>query len=651
MAQMALPAAPSYQRTSYSRLLGCDFSVDQSLVDRRHSPDCLNMISDNGDNPIKRKGWEIVKSHTSGTIENIWNFESTYNFIVYTCTVGTAATLHCIKEDGTEYTLKLGGVTVNTGKLGAFYTAASVNQWGLYVLDKTKMHRIYYTGSTIAYEEVTPYVPTVLISRTPTGGGVTYENINLLTRARKEEFLNTANNRTFVVSSSVDTAKPYSLYYRNSSGGWSVDSGATVSGATFTASSVYSPVAPSQDNIRIEYYASSTDKSSTILKCTMTAHYSLTVPDQIFVSGNPSYPRYAYYSALGDVTYFPDLNYLNIGGKSTIMGFLNLGEYLAIVKSGSYDDSTVFLVSPTSYTSSTVSDIDGSTRTTQERTFSVKRSIAGIGAISKYAFGVLNDEPLFLSDTGVYGITSSDTTTNKIVRNRSFLLDQKLLKETNLKNAVCAVWDNYYMLVVNSHAYILDGRHKTNNYAGNTSYGYESYYWENIPAICITSYDRELWFGTSDGKVCRFKNSGSGNDYSDGTMIGSTEGGTAITARWSTPYDNDDRSEYFKTLMKKGTMCTVAPYERSSVNVYISIDGYSRTFIGKWNVDIANLFDGVIDFERLSFNTDHAPRDAFFKKKFKKYKRLQIILENDSINEPFGVFEIVKTYIYQRFAK
>ena len=35
---------------------------------------------------------------------------------------------------------------------------------------------------SITHEEVAPYVPTILISRSPTGGGTVYDDVNLLTK-------------------------------------------------------------------------------------------------------------------------------------------------------------------------------------------------------------------------------------------------------------------------------------------------------------------------------------------------------------------------------------------------------------------------------------------------------------------------------------
>ena len=70
---ITVPKAPPTRRISYDNLKGADFSVDQSLVDKRHSPDLLNMISDNGGLPIKRKGWEVVANSPNG-IDNLWTF-------------------------------------------------------------------------------------------------------------------------------------------------------------------------------------------------------------------------------------------------------------------------------------------------------------------------------------------------------------------------------------------------------------------------------------------------------------------------------------------------------------------------------------------------------------------------------------------------
>ena len=659
MAQMTLPAEPAYKRTAYKNLLGADFSADPSLVDSRHSPDLLNMISDNGGNPIKRKGWEVVVDNEGGVVSNIWSFaEEDHRYIVYTLDVTnegtTTSTLKVINEDGTQV---LSQAMNSNGKHVGFYTNISTNQFGFYVMDLTVLHRLYTNSGTLTHEAVTPYVPTIIISREPTGGGgVQYEDVNLLTGRRIEMFRNETNNKNFVLSSAPSWAqdiKP-TAKYRSSDGKWyaaSIDesyhSGATV----VLNASYYPPPVPGEDNIQIEYTpAGYTEKRSRVFRCTVMARYSATAQDQIFVAGHPGRENDVYYCAPNDISYWPDLNYMEIGGETRVMGFANLGEYLAVVKESSSYDSTLFLVYNTSISSKTVSASDGTTTTTQERTFAVKRASTGIGAICNNAFGVLNDEPMFLARTGVHGIISTNLTSEKVVRNRSAYLDHRLLEE-DLPSAVACVWNNYYMLFVGGHVYILDGRHRSNDAAGNTNYKYEAYYWDDVPAKVVTTYEDEIWFGTADGRICRFKNSDTPADYSDGTVMGdATVTGVPIVARWATPNDNDGYSEYYKKMMKKGTMCTIAPFDKSSVNVYIRKDSGPNIYIGSWFVNIGNMFTEV-PFDDLSFDTREGPRDIMFRKKQKKYQRLQIILENNKLNEPFGIYEIVKTYIFQRYAK
>ena len=96
-------------------------------------------------------------------------------------------------------------------------------------------------------------------------------------------------------------------------------------------------------------------------------------------------------------------------------------------------------------------------------------------------------------------------------------------------------------------------------------------------------------------------------------------------------------------------MVTLIPYDRSSVTVYLSKDGDSPVMIGYTPVDVFNW--KVIDFSRFTFNANTASQDVFLKKKVKKYKRLQMIFENNAIYEPFGIINIVKTYTVGNFAK
>lgn len=114
--------------------------------------------------------------------------------------------------------------------------------------------------------------------------------------------------------------------------------------------------------------------------------------------------------------------------------------------------------------------------------------------------------------------------------------------------------------------------------------------------------------------------------------------GNPINARWTTVFDDDGASHYYKNLQKKGTKVSLLPDSSTGVKVYIKKDNNAEVYIGTATV-------------QGSANEITAPTDFYLKKKAKKYKRLQIIAENDGFDENFGIDEIIKCYTIGNYAK
>ena len=338
------------------------------------------------------------------------------------------------------------------------------------------------------------------------------------------------------------------------------------------------------------------------------ANFSNGLANNLFVggSGDMSYQSRIWYSALNNPLYFPDLNYIEVGSNDTaVMGLTKVGDYLGVIKQSKPTDTSVYLVYPTSFEDNT--------------TYAVKQSIAGIGAASKYGFNVLGDETLFLSDQGIMAIDHSEDVQHKI-QLRSFYINKKLLAESNIENAYSFVWQGMYILAINGNAYILDGNQKVSWETQKTNLQYEAYYWENVPAKCFMKYYRNLLF-CDESNVYTF-----GGSYADN--------GIPVTARWSTVLDNDNASQYFKTLQKKGNVVTLlADEDGTSAKVFFKKDAEEK--------ELVKTIDSV---------ESDVPVDIFPKKKMKKYKRLQVVAENDQ-NEFFGVSEIVKSYALGNYSK
>jgi hypothetical protein len=199
------------------------------------------------------------------------------------------------------------------------------------------------------------------------------------------------------------------------------------------------------------------------------------------------------------------------------------------------------------------------------------------------------------------------------------------------------------MVAVNGHCYLLDSKQPATKSRNNSSFVYEGYYWENIPARCFLSIGGALYFGTEDGRVCKLNSDIVGVSQHN-------DDGEAIKAIWSTMSDDDGHSQRMKTMVKKGCAVTIKPMSRSSAKISVRTEkDPAEKMIRQGTMDIFDWSD--IAFDRLTFNSNDAPQDIMLKHKVKKYKRLQFFVMNDELNEGFGVFQITKSYMVLGLAK
>ena len=350
-----------------------------------------------------------------------------------------------------------------------------------------------------------------------------------------------------------------------------------------------------------------------------------------------------YYTDSGDIMSWADDNYLVAGNSSPIVGLSRKETYLVAVTGDSSNHAIFMIKSGTTVITESVTNDSGGTSSVakEQQYFSVRPATSGKGAVAKRSFCTLIDEPLFLGTTGVYAITTNSLNTETVVAQRSSYINPKLTKESGLANAAACVWKDFYIVCVNSHCYVLDSKTVSRDTAGNRCY--ESYYWNNIPAILFLAYGEHLFFGTADGKWCRFNTDVSGDAvYCDnGTWVDRGESmeyvdgtGTPVTARFTTILDDDGKPQYFKTLNKKGDVCTLVQQTASSVNIYYSKDGADKV-----------LFSKVVPQ-----TTSQREIDVYPLKKVKKYRRISFTFENTKM-QPFGLIKFIKAYTIGNYAK
>ena len=625
----------------YNKVRGVDFSTDPALVDRTRAPYALNLISDLAGMPEKRLGWRCI--HDTETGKKVHG-------LYYGDVGGLGGKMMLAHIGDTLYEFVDDNITIVTN------TLPDAPSCGFFMKDETKGYfyilcdgkYLKYDGIAVADVLADAYVPTVLISKNPDGtGGLIYESVNLISDARCESFLGNNSDVTYQLTTApVDSIDKVEV--RNASGEYEeVTTGFTVNttNGTVRFTQPKAPVVAGQDNVKITYTKAVSGYADRILKCTICTKYGYGGSNRVFFTGNPDYKSYDWYSDIYRPEYFPDTAFSVIGDDNTaIMGYLKLGKYLMIVKESNNQDSTIF-------------QRWGGLDEYGKIQFYIEQGVSGVGAIAKGCFDTLIDEPLFLSEKGVFAITTTNILAERTLRNRSYFVDKKLLEEAHIRDAVACEWNRYFIIAVDGRCYVLDSRNKSYrpNYSSMAEdFVYECYYWENVPAVSFLPIGDELYFGTDDGRICkfntdkehmdRFNDDGFKEDPDDGSD------GEAISAVWATKNDDDGASWLYKSMQKKGCSVTIKPFYRSSVDVYVVKDGNGEQFVRRGTMDIFPGFDDV-DFERFTFNTNSTPQDIYLKKKVKKYKRLQIVVRNEEKGEGFGIFQITKTYSVGNYAK
>lgn len=480
------------------------------------------------------------------------------------------------------------------------------------------------------------YIPTVTIAKEPQGGGQSYEAFNLLQPGFYETFIGQAGVTKYCLTFGELDETECEAWVLDSNSNWihkEENTDFTVNRATgevtFTTAPGATPLT-GEPSVKILAYRTIEDYRSRVTKCTFGTLFGIGgAGDRIFLSGNEDHPNWDFYSQRNDATYFPDIGYATLGSEqSRINGYAIVSNYLATFKDGFDPSQAVFI------REGDLLEVEEGAP--EEPVFRLINTLQGEGSVAPYSFGYLQTEPLFLTKAGVYAITEQDITGEKYSQDRSFYLDGKLRKEPNMETAIATIYDDQYVLALNNQLFILDGLQSTRTDKSEpyATRQYAGFYCDDIPATCLWT-DEQICFGTSDGRVCRF--------YSDETALESyNDDGKPIYACWETP-DLDGQMFY-----KNKTFRYLAV--RLMTAIKTSAKMYSRK-LGVWSeIKEETVIQNPIDFENLdfdmfTFSVDTSEKVLHTKLRVKKVDKARFRIENDKLNEPFGISDIALEYI------
>lgn len=511
----------------------------------------------------------------------------------------------------------------------------------LYIADGKAL--LVYDGETVQRASDVAYIPTLTIAKSPSGGGTDYEALNLLQPKYTELFAGVANQKvyqlTFDKIDTKDGVPVVEVEVMTAGGAWvkknygtDFTANANTGAVTFVTEPGPSPIT-GEDNVKITAARTVDGYADRVNHCDIGILFGVGGnADRLFLSGNTDtvsgedgdtcYRNYDWYSGQDDPTYWPDTGYATVGASnSAIMAYCIINNYLAAIKDDFEPERNIVVRE---------GDLVDS-----EPAFPIVNTMQGKGCCGKWTAAYLNTEPLFLTELGVYAVTTSDVSGDRYSQNRSYYLDGKLRDEGGKADAYAFVNNDMYWLCINGVAYILDGLQPllTEGRAPYSTRQYAGFYRTNLPARVMWEEDGVLCFGSEDGVTYRFyEEPDEPRSYSDD--------GKPVEAYWTTPFifgHSFAKNKDFRTLsvlLNAEPVTSVAMYEMRGKQKVLLRDAPMAGRFLRWSSTV---------WDKWEWSGDDSPRVVLSRKAIHKVSKVQFRFENAE-QEPFGLLQIVSEY-------
>lgn len=583
---------------TYTNFAGVDFSTDSSLVKINRSPDALNVWKNYNDTEgvciETRPGLSLI-----GTIgEKILG--------IYAVT-DSKAIVHSKNKlyEWTNFPDEPTNETLNELYTGMDTSNRTVfNKFGdyLYINDGTNYLR--YNGTTVSKVSTSAFVPTTTIGRSPTGGGERYQDVNVLSPQRINQFLADGTSVNYVLDAigieSVDKVVVNDVQLTTSD--------YTVNTATGTVTFNTAPAVPAvsgQDNVFITFTKTISGYEDRIAKCKKALMWD----NRMFYTGNPTYPNAIFHSELNNPAYISDLSYYEDGASDSAIKDIKVGsDVLWVFKDKDQNNKNVF------YHTKTIDSEQG-------KVYPCVEGNVELGCKS-VAMNFL-DDIVYLSKDGLQGIITTELDSRQVISPRSHLIDNKLVNNTDYLNAQMEEWKGYLLVLVGDEVYLADSRQKT---AYLSSFEYEWYRWNISKAKpnILKEYNGHLYVGGTDGKI-----------YS---VEGTNDNTEAIESYWTTPMDNFGYLNHYKTTNKRGGIAKLRTMPNGNAKIAMKTDKTpDYRYISEKTLKGFKFND--INFSDFSFSTT-SEKFFIYKIKQKKIKEISLKIYSDRANKPFGVFSM-----------
>lgn len=469
----------------------------------------------------------------------------------------------------------------------------------LYILNSTQYKT--YDGTT--YADVDPYVPTLFLSSPPTGGGTLFEEVNLLTGLKKQEFVGNGTATKYVLAeTNIDSAYTPIITVNGAS--------VTAFTTNFVAGEITFTTAPVlASKVIIQWRKNSTSNPTLIYSHKYMTDYGVENDTNLFLFGSDLEKNTFRYSMVGKPNYFPANAFTNV--SSTQFSITDLvSQYQSLIV---FKQDGAFIVRPRANpayeTNKGLNPYD----------FPYYDLNESVGNVAPNMVQLVENNPVSLYGSSMWLWSSATGVEDE--RNAKIISDRiKLsLQDLDLSTAVTFDYQDQKELwvAVDDKVYIW-------NYGNDTMYIYT-----NVSASAFLLVDGNVCY-ISGTKIERFKES----YVSDTELLGD-----AIPCVLKSGFADFNTLESRK--MMRDEWLAISPDVRTSVDLKFVTDRLQEDESKTYTVEYKLLDFNDIDFNDFSFLTNINPQPNRLEAKIKKFTYLQYVFTNFTNDETCTVLKLL----------
>ena len=416
-------------------------------------------------------------------------------------------------------------------------------------------------------------IPTVFISKTPSGGGTGYEPLNMFTSWVCEQYTGDGTAKEYNLSFVPNTIETAKAFVMSADGTW------TESKISFSGNKIQFTTAPSkpvisgEDNVKIYYCRNVGSGVLDISKSTVSCNYGVAgYKDRLFLAGNNDVKNRVWFSAMDDYTYFPETSYLTFGDENTEIKML-----------AGQDSNLAVFTSEKCYLVSGTANYEIDEQFESDAIFTVSHIFESADPVPGARPLVFNNEIVYLSTAGLAAVTPSNVMDERYAQIRSERVNYWLLQEQLRDAKICICKDflviqpKHRTITETNKMYLLDGTQFSSANSKPFSYRqYEAYIWQGVAfnADHVWYVEDELHLYCF-GNIIRVPLSigGDNEDYTDVFTINGEEDSIAICASWETPNLYGATFYAKKSFSKLGILLrkTLNPIDNKEINTSVRV--------------------------------------------------------------------------------